>query len=163
VQNYSFLPSRGPSGGILIAVLDNHFRLICSSRSENALTVKLQMLNDAMEWHLTGVYGPQAETNKLLFLEELKHIKQSIQGKWLIAGDFNMIYRAQYKNNTRVNRRIMGKFKSTIDELQLRELPLHDRKYTWTSEQQTQAEATMSRIVRLFYSTSWEESFLTSH
>jgi hypothetical protein len=121
------------------------------------------MLNDAMEWHLTGVYGPQAETNKLLFLEELKHIKQSIPGKWLIAGDFNMIYRAQYKNNTRVNRRIMGKFKSTIDELQLRELPLHDRKYTWTSEQQTQAEATMSRIVRLFYSTSWEESFLTSH
>jgi hypothetical protein len=163
VQNYSFLPSRGPSGGILIAVLDNHFRLICSSRSENALTVNLQMLNDAMEWHLTGVYGPQAETNKLLFLEELKHIKQSIPGKWLIAGDFNMIYRAQYKNNTRVNRRIMGKFKSTIDELQLRELPLHGRKYTWTSEQPTQAEATMSRIDHLFCSTSWEESFPIAH
>jgi exonuclease III len=134
VQNYSFLPSRGVSGGILIAVSDNHFRLISSSHSENALTVKLQMLNDAMEWHLTRVYGPQAETDNLLFLEELKHIKQSIQGKWLIAGDFNMIYRAQDKNNTRVNRRIMGKFKSTTDELELREQPLHGRKYTWTSE-----------------------------
>jgi cell division protein ZapA (FtsZ GTPase activity inhibitor) len=80
VQNYSFLPSRGPSGGILIAVLDNHFRLICSSRSENALTVNLQMLNDAMEWHLTGVYGPQAETDKLLFLEELNILSKVYKG-----------------------------------------------------------------------------------
>jgi hypothetical protein len=74
-----------------------------------------------------------------------------------------MIYRAQDKNNTRVNRRIMGKFKSTIHELQLRELPLHDRKYTRTSEQQNQAAATMSRIDCLFCSTSWEESFPTAH
>jgi exonuclease III len=80
VQNYSFLPSRGASGGILIAVSDNHIRLISSSHSENALTVKLQMLNDAMEWHLTGVYGPQAETDKLLFLEELNILSKVYKG-----------------------------------------------------------------------------------
>jgi hypothetical protein len=73
-QNFSFLPSRGASGGILIAASINHFKLLSSSRSENTLTIKLQMLNDAMEWNLTRVYGPQVEPNKLLFLEELKLI-----------------------------------------------------------------------------------------
>jgi exonuclease III len=163
VQNYSFLPSRGSSGGILIAVSANVFRLISSRRSENALTVKLQMLDDALEWHLTGVYGPQMETGKLLFLEEMKHVRQSIQGEWLVTGDFNIIYKAQDKNNPRVDKRIMGKFKSTIDELELRELPLHGRKFTWTSEKNTQAEATMSRIDRMFCSTTWEEFFPAAH
>jgi hypothetical protein len=50
--------------------------------------VKLQMLNDAVEWFLTGVYGPQTEPDKLLFLEELKLIRQRFQGEWLIAADF---------------------------------------------------------------------------
>jgi hypothetical protein len=38
-----------------------------------------------------------------------------------------MIYRAKDKNNSRVNRRIMSKFKSVFDELELREMPLHEK------------------------------------
>jgi exonuclease III len=62
-----------------------------------------------------------------------------------------------------LNRRPMGKFKSAIDELKLRELPLHGRKFTWTSEQSAQSEATMTRIDKIFCSISWEEIFPTAH
>jgi exonuclease III len=62
-----------------------------------------------------------------------------------------------------LNRRPMGKFKSAIDELELRELPLHGRKFTWTSEQSAQSEATMTRIDKIFCSISWEEIFPTAH
>ena len=46
-----------------------------------------------------------------------------------------MIYLAQDKNNTNLNRRLMGSFKATIDELGLKEINLNGRRFTWTNEQ----------------------------
>jgi hypothetical protein len=127
--NFSFLPSVGTSGGILIVVSEEHFKLISSRRTSHTLTVKIQMLNDGMEWLLTGVYGPQVEAEKIAFLEEIKTLKQSIHGN---GWDFNLIYKEEDKNNQRLNRRLMGKFKAVLDELELKELPLPGRKFTWT-------------------------------
>jgi hypothetical protein len=67
------------------------------------------------------------------------------------------------KSNGRVNRRLMGKFKSLIDELELIELPLHGRKFTWNAGQHADAQTTMTKIDRVFYSTSWEELFPSAH
>jgi hypothetical protein len=77
-----------------------------------------------------GVYGPQLEVDKIAFLDELKDLRSNIHGEWLISGDFNLIYKAEDKNNSRLNRRLMGKFKVALDDLELRELPLHGRKFT---------------------------------
>jgi hypothetical protein len=63
-NNFSFLPALGTRGGILIAFSEDHFRLMLSRRSVNTLTVRVQMLNDAVEWSMTGVYGPQTEQEK---------------------------------------------------------------------------------------------------
>jgi hypothetical protein len=45
----------------------------------------------------------------------------------------------------------MGRVKAAMDDLELRELPLHESKFTW------------SRIDRMFYSTTWEEMFPIAH
>jgi hypothetical protein len=66
------------------------------------------------------------------------------QGKWLICGDFNLIYRAEDKSNSRLNRRLMEKFKSLLEELELKELPLSGRKFTWMSSQSSQGQATLT-------------------
>jgi hypothetical protein len=58
------------------------------------------------------------------------------------------------KNNSRLNRRPMGRFKSALDRLELRELPLQGRKYTWSNGSD---EITMTKIDQVFCSTSWEE------
>jgi hypothetical protein len=50
-----------------------------------------------------------------------------MQEKWLVGGDFNLIYRTEDKNNHRLNRNLMGRFKAAIDVLTLKEL------LTWTS------------------------------
>jgi hypothetical protein len=76
------------------------------------------------------VYSPQLEADKLIFLNELNTLQHYVQREWLVVGDFNMIYKANNKNNSRLNRRLMGKFKSFLDNLELRELPLHGRKFT---------------------------------
>lgn len=85
-------------------------------------------------------------------------MKKWAAGPWLLTGDFNLIYKAADKNNNRLDRRLMSKFRETIEELELKELALHRRKYTWTNGQ---AQPTMTRIDRCFSTTTWEEKFPT--
>jgi hypothetical protein len=98
-QNFSFLPSRGVRRGILIAASANHFRLISSRRSKN--TLRLQMLDDVMEWHLTGgIWATsRAEQSSLPWGVEVYQTKHT-RG---IPHDFNMIYSDQDKNKSWVN------------------------------------------------------------
>jgi hypothetical protein len=79
------------------------------------------------------------------------------------VADFNMIYKAGDKNNSRLNRRLMGKLKAVVDNLELRELPLHGRKFMWTSSSSTHADATMTRIDRMFCRNAWKELYLLAH
>ena len=51
----------------------------------------------------------------------------------MVAGDFNLIYRDEDKNNTNYNRAMMGHFRRFINDLALKEIPLHGRKYTWSN------------------------------
>jgi hypothetical protein len=41
----------------------------------------------------TGVYGPQGDLEKAMFIRELRGLKQGALDKWLILGDFNLIYK----------------------------------------------------------------------
>jgi hypothetical protein len=46
---------------------------------------------EGRNWWFTGVYGPQADDEKVLFLQELRNIRALCNGPWLVAGDFNLI------------------------------------------------------------------------
>jgi hypothetical protein len=98
-----------------------------------------------MAWDLTGVYGPQHENEKMSFLAELLNIRNMMKHEWLILGDFNMIRREREKNKGSINRRVMRQFNHTIDYLQLLDLDLNGKLFTWTNEQD---DPTMYRIDR---------------
>jgi hypothetical protein len=38
------------------------------------------------------------------------------------------------KNNGNINRAILGRFHGLINDLELRDLPLHGRKFTWNQQ-----------------------------
>jgi hypothetical protein len=90
-------------------------------------------------------------------------MQHGIHGEWLVCSDFNNIYKAEDKSNSRLSKRLMGRFKAILDNPELRALPLHGRRFTWTSSCSAQAVATMKKIDRVFCSTSWEELFPTTH
>jgi hypothetical protein len=69
---------------------------------------------------------------------------------WLLIGDFNMILQACDKNNSNLNRRLMGEFRSVVQDLDLKELNHKGRKFTWSNER------TQTRIDRAFCSVSWD-------
>lgn len=68
------------------------------------------------------------------FLQELRQIKQNLSDKWLIIGDFNMILSAQDESNNNLNKRLMGAFRRLVNDLELKEMSLRGRKFTWSND-----------------------------
>jgi exonuclease III len=103
------LPANASSGGILVAwrqslgitgeqCIDNH-------------SVSVQFCPaEGQEWWLTYVYGPQGNESKIQIMQELHEIRAVCHGPWMLAGDFNLIYKAKDKNNNNYNRTMMGQF-----------------------------------------------------
>jgi hypothetical protein len=67
-------------------------------------------------------------------MQELREIRGECHVPWMIAGDFNLIYKTEDKNNSNYNRAMMGRFRQLIDDLTLKEVPLVGRKYTWSNQ-----------------------------
>jgi hypothetical protein len=106
-------------------------------------------------WWLTCVYGPQDNQEKIQFLQELRDIQGQCTGAWLVAGDFNLIYKDEDKNNGNLNRAMMGRFRRWINDMAITELPLHGRKFTWSSSSSS-ASPMLVNLDRVFCSTDWE-------
>ena len=101
------------------------------------------------------VYGPQENADKVLFLEELEAIRDDCQGPWVVAGDLNLILDPADKNNARINRRNIARFRRTVDALELRDIHLHGRTYTWSNER---SDPTLVKLDRVLTSVDWEET-----
>lgn len=83
-------------------------------------------------------------------------IRQACPGPWVIVGDFNLIYRVADKNNDNLDRAMMGCFRRLIDDLELKEVELLGRRFTWSNER---ASPTLVRLDRVFYIMQWETMF----
>jgi hypothetical protein len=155
-QNVIFLPSTGASGGILMAASERFFRLDNPHLTDNTVSGTLTMLSENKEWSITGVYGPQSDNEKIMFMQEITNLKQIMLPAWLLLGDFNLIYRAQDRNNGRINLPLLNRFKFTIDNLLLTPIELRGKQYTWCNDQQT---PTMTKIDHLFATPEWLDIF----
>ena len=65
-----------------------------------SLTAKVTLKSSDVSWWLTSVYGPQSDLDKVSFLDELRMIRSSCSDSWMVCGDFNLIYKAEDKNNS---------------------------------------------------------------
>lgn len=134
VNSSAVLPAEQTRGGILLAVNEDFFDLSDIELTTNTtISATITMRADRINWKITVVYGPQGDTAKLQFLQELKNIPSPEHNRRLILGDFNLIYQEQDKNNSNLNRRLMGAFRATIDHLQLKEIKLNGRRFTWSN------------------------------
>jgi hypothetical protein len=91
------------------------------------------------------VYGPHRDQEKRLFLSELQQVRSTHLGPWLVCGDFNLIYRAADKSNSRL-------YRNALNLMELTELHLQGRLFTWSNEQH---HPTLSKIDRSFACMGW--------
>lgn len=150
--DYFFLPASNTCGGILLAWKRDVWSASCPGRRDFSLTAKISHIASGEDWWITCVYGPQMESDKIRFLDELQSIRQFCTDRWLVCGDFNLIYRAEDRNNNILNTRMMGRFRRFLDVAELLELHLNGRLYTWSNEQDS---PTLERIDRMFASEEW--------
>ena len=150
------LPVSHTCGGIVLAW--NRCFWLASSPvyKEFSLTARLTLLATGDSWWITVVYGPQGDQAKIRFLEELRSIRQVCPDTWMICGDFNIIYKAEDKNNGRLHRRMMGRFRRLINDLALQDLCLKGRHFTWSSERDS---PTLERLDRVLVSDDWLDVF----
>ena len=149
-ENFVVLPASGTRGGILLAVDEDFYRLECTELGIHSVTALIRAASGHVQWHITVVYGPQEDNDKLMFLAELRWMKQVVSDNWLLIGDFNLILHAADKSNTNLNRRLMGAFRDVVQDLDLIELNLRGRKFTWSNDR------TQTRIDHTFCSAAWD-------
>lgn len=106
--DYAFLPASGVAGGAVTSWRRDIWSGSQPSVRQYSVTVRLTPLADGGQpWWLTNVYGPTAQNEKEAFLQELRDVRASCVGPWLLCGDFNLIYRAADMNNGRLHRASM--------------------------------------------------------
>ena len=120
------------------------------------ITGKVSLIQDRLDFWLTTVYGPVDDTRKDDFLAEIAHAAPPQGEPWLLNGDFNIIYEARDKNNSNINRRIMGKFRAAIVAGELREIKCENGCFTWSSERQ---DPTLASIDKFFCTVEWDGMF----
>jgi mannosylglycoprotein endo-beta-mannosidase len=163
-SEYAYLPAAETRGGILVAgrqqdVSFGEVLIGCYS-----VTVSVQPAGGAADvantWWLTAVYGPQEDAHKLLFLEELEAIRDQCSGPWAVTGDFNLILNEADKSNDRIDRANLRRFRRTVARLELLDLHLHGRCFTWSNEREN---PTLVRLDRVLVSAEWESLFPNAH
>jgi exonuclease III len=154
-SDYINLPAVGASGGILVA-WRRHIQTTGNHRVDTNSASMQFCAENGTPWWLTCVYGPQGNSEKVIFLQELRDIRGACNGPWILVGDFNLIYKDEDKNNSNYNRAMMGQFRRFIDDLALKEIPLHGRKYTWSNRQDP---PTLVKLDRVLCSVDWEDIF----
>lgn len=154
LDNYHHFPANGSSGGILTAWSGSAFAQISVSSTPNTLTVCLTSTATNLSLRITNVYAPASPELRPVFLDELKNISYPSNTPWLICGDFNMIRYAHEKNNN-FRQSEAEAFNDCINDLNLIELPLLDRLYTWSNKRST---PTLERLDRAFINLAWDEA-----
>lgn len=157
-DKFAILPADGTRGGVIIAWKGGVCQAIATRVDVYSVSVLFSEL-DGRNWWFTGVYGPQEDEEKIQFLQELRDVRALCTGPWLVAGDFNLIYQAADKNNANLDRAMMGRFRRFLDDMQVKEIPLLGRKFTWSNER---SAPTLVRLDRAFCCSDWDSIFSDS-
>jgi hypothetical protein len=105
---------------------------------------------------LRPINHQQSVAEKELFLEEVAAARDACEGPWVVMGDFNLILDETDKSNGMVNRRLMQEFRHCVSDLELQDLHLHGRLFTWSNERES---PTLIRLDRALVSLDWDERF----
>jgi hypothetical protein len=102
------------------------------------------------------VYGAAQDKNKYEFLAELVRTCESETIPLLLAGDFSILRKPEDKSNDNFNPRWPFIFNAIIENLNLREIALSGRLFTWASRRET---PTYEKLDRVLASVEREQKF----
>lgn len=155
-DSFAFSPSRGASGGILVAWVSRLLQGSTVQINDYAVTVKFSSNLNNATWFLCCVYGPCARPQCDLFVQWLRDLHISPVENWLILGDFNFYRSVDNRNKPGANMNDILIFNDIISHLGLLELPLKGTSFTWSNMQDNPL---LQQLDWFFTSPSWTLAF----
>ena len=111
---------------------------------------------DDFKFNLISVYGRRNQITNQISYPKLCEYVQKEALPIVIGGDFNIIRRLDEKNNDNYNDRWPYMFNAVIDTLNLREIEMSGRKFTWANHLQNQ---TFEKLDRILVCTDFESKY----
>jgi hypothetical protein len=149
-------PPRGRSGGILVGVRADTMEILASSTGEFHIKLHVRNRADNFIWSLVAVYGAAQEDLKADFLRELVNLAKDNPYPILIGGDFNLLRFHHEKSKGHFDGHWPFLFNAVIDSLDLREVSMVGRQFTWAN---SLPEPTYEKLDRVLMGTDWEDKF----
>uniref|UniRef100_A0A453EL83 Endonuclease/exonuclease/phosphatase domain-containing protein n=1 Tax=Aegilops tauschii subsp. strangulata TaxID=200361 RepID=A0A453EL83_AEGTS len=91
-----------------------------------------------------------------IFFQHLNQAAALVGGSWILLGDFNMYRSAHEKSRGCINWSVMEHFNSWIREHGLDDIPIANRKYTWSNKRR---EPTLVKLDRVLVNAEWNLGF----
>jgi hypothetical protein len=144
---------QGHSWGILVGVDMDMFDI--GAIEEGDYYVKFHLCNKDMyfKWALVAVYGPGHTPQNEHFFTELVHMMSHARLPILMGEDFNILRHVHEKNKDNFEGRWSFLFNCVIDGLNLHELEMSGRRFTWAN---SLPNPTYEKIDKILISTEWE-------
>ena len=126
--------------------------------SDGEYNIKLHVRNkvDNFTWTLVAVYGAAQEEFKADFLRELVNLANDNPYPMIIAGDYNMLRFPHEKSRGMFDSHWPFWFNVVIDNLDLREVDMTRRQFTWAN---SLPKPTYEKLDRVLMSTDWEDKY----
>jgi hypothetical protein len=124
---------------------------------DHYIKIKLCNKSDGFKWALVAVYGLAQPDHKENFLAKLVQMGSQKNLPFLMGGDFNILRHPSEKNNSNYNAMWPFLFNAVIDGLNLQELEMMRRNFTWANNL---ASPTFEKLDHILITTIWEEKFL---
>jgi hypothetical protein len=145
------------SGGMLMGLNQGCFKIENIEDGDYRIKFVIKNKADGFQWALLSIYGAAQEEHRKHFLSELVRACTSYGDlPFLVGGDFNIIRNPSKKNNLRYNNKWPLLFNAIIETLNLRELELTGRKYTWANYAKV---PTYEKLDRILVTTDCEQKF----
>jgi hypothetical protein len=150
------LPAVNTAGGIILMWDKRVLEMIDAHIGEYSVSCQWRSLDDGFVWTGSGVYGPNLDTLRSSFWDELLRLRNHWSSPWCLFGEFNVVrYLREQLGCTSFTLAITD-FSEFIDMANLIDLPLLGGPFTWSSGSDSPS---MSWIDRVLVSTDWEDHF----
>ncbi|GKU98554.1 hypothetical protein SLEP1_g11546 [Rubroshorea leprosula] len=140
--------SVGASGGLLCVWNRGEFVKQREFSGDGFVGISGEWGSQKLKCNLVNVYAPNDRKKKLKLWEDLRHMIEEEEGRWLFAGDFNAVRCANEKKGKTGEKMEMREFDEFIVSAGLVDLKLANRCFTWYRPD----GSSMSRLDRVLMS-----------
>ncbi|XP_057746905.1 uncharacterized protein LOC130966153 [Arachis stenosperma] len=152
-MGWEYVEFAGTFGDLLLIWDDDMFKSNNCYKGERWLCVEGVLTKTNFSWAFCLVYGEHRREEKRVVWEELSYIVGLSQVPFCFLGDFNEMLHVEERKGTNSLPVSAEEFKNWVHDMQLMDLPLNDRKFTWFRGR------SCSRIDRVLVNIEWTEKF----